>query len=124
MYLEIIEIFGINEENQINDEFIESHADPMWEITDFEPIKYLPSYMVWCVRNGNRDGNLVCAGTINAIAESGRSRSPNITHLNFKYRCTEQQKLIVARFLIWCLYNLSYEDENQIKRSIKQWYSS
>lgn len=113
--------FGITEESRISNDFIVSHPNPMWDVRDFDPVTQLPSYMAWCVEHGNGDGNLICAGTINALAEAGRSKNPEIAHTSFKFSCNDQQKFLVVQFLYWCLGNLEHEDDDQIVRAIKQW---
>ena len=84
-------------------------------------MEYMPSYMLWCVKNGDSDGNLVCDRTISALAEFGRAKD-EMNHLNFKYLCNDRQKMVVYNFLNWCLSSLILiSNKDQVLRSIKNW---
>ena len=124
MYSEIAEAFHLSENNVISEDYICSHPDPMGDISDLEPLQYMPSYMAWCVQNRDMDGNLICMYTINALAEFGRCKNPDLTYLAFKFRCSPEQKQAVIGFLNWSLANLPLENKEQIGRAIKQWSGS
>ena len=80
----------------------------------------MPSYMLWCVKNGDSDGNLVCDHTISALAEFGRAKD-EMNYLNFKFLCNDRQKVAVYNFLNWCFSNLICNEE-QALRAIKNWH--
>jgi hypothetical protein len=84
----------------------------------------VPAYMAWCARNGHKPSLLVHDYTINALAVFGRTKNRQITHLDFKHRCTAEQKRAVLRFLQWYLDPSLLVDTEQVKRSIKQWSAS
>jgi hypothetical protein len=116
--------FLLTKENVISDEFIVSNPDAVWLNNDIDYMTYVPSYMLWCLKNGDSDGNLVTDFTITALAEFGRAKSLE-NKLNFKFLCNYDQRRIVLSFLQHCLLNLKYSStEEQIKRAIKNWERS
>ena len=84
-------------------------------------LRYVPAYMLWCIRNKDNYDQLVTDYTINALAVYGRSGHADNSHLNFRWRCNAGQIAAVVAFLNWCLENLSVVDDAQIKRSLKRW---
>jgi len=117
----IISQFGLAKGVIVPDDFIERNDNIMWLKGEVDYLIYVPSYMLWCVRHKESDGNLVCDHTISSIAEFGRCKDPNISHLNFKFLCNAQQKSVVSAFLSWALENLESCNEGQINRSLKHW---
>lgn len=77
--------------------------------------------MQWSVLNKDNYDQLVTEWTINALAEYGRAKSDKAEHLNFKFLCSESQRLAVCAFLEWCLSELMVVHEEQVKRAIKRW---
>ncbi|MCW9027897.1 MAG: hypothetical protein OQJ80_03105 [Kangiella sp.] len=104
-----------------DDDFIEANTDITWQNERTDLINLVPSYMLWCARNRDVDGNLVIDYTVNALAEYGRSKNPNIEHLNFKFLCSSKQKLVVLQFLQWCLAEELLVNEVQVQRACKHW---
>ena len=117
----IIESFGLSEKNIISDEFIELNEDLMWLKEEVDYFVYLPSYMLWCIRNSDSNQNLVCDRTVSTIAEFGRYEGSEITHLKFKSRCSVIQRSVIVSFLNWVLVNTVVCNEEEIKRSLKRW---
>lgn len=118
---ELINGFGLTSDVVVAGDYIEQNDDLMRLKGKIDYMVYVPSYMLWCVRHKELDGNLVCDRTINAISEFGRANDPDVDHLNFKYLCNNNQKSVVSGFLNWALVNLELCDEKQIKRSLKHW---
>jgi|GEM_PF-1278204 len=118
---EIIQEFSLSEDNILSDEFIRENEDLMWFKEEIDHLVYVPSYMLWCLKNGEVDGNLICEYTIRSIAEYGRAKDPENIDLNFKFRCTPKQRELVCQFLTWCNATLELCDNEQINRSIKHW---
>ena len=112
--------FLLTKENVIPDEFIVSNPDEVWLNSGIDYMIYVPSYMLWCVKNGDSDGNLVTDYTITALAEFGRAKSLE-NKLNFKFLCNNEQRAVVYNFLNWCLSNLICNEE-QVLRAIKNWH--
>ncbi|OGB39191.1 MAG: hypothetical protein A2W72_23390 [Burkholderiales bacterium RIFCSPLOWO2_12_67_14] len=81
----------------------------------------MPAYMAWCVRNAHRPETLIHDHTVRALCELGRSKNPEIKHLNFKFHCSPQQIAAVVGFLRWCLNPALLHHSEHIKRSLKQW---
>lgn len=117
----ILEEFNLSEDDLISSSFISDNEDLMWIKADINLILYVPSYMVWCIKNKNISDSLIFDYTINAISEYGRCKDESNNYLNFKYQCTPEQIIIIVQFLDWCLNNLMFCDKLQIKRSIKHW---
>ncbi len=115
--------FSLNE-NSVTDEFIAKHADIMWINEEIEYMVYVPSYMLWCLKNKDNEGSLVFDYTVNALAEFGCSKNPKIKRLNFKFLCDDKQKKVVCKFLNWCQSSLLLKHEEQLDRAIKNWDSS
>jgi len=107
--------------SKLGDDFIENNADVMWVNEDMNPMVYVPSYMIWVAQNKEKNGNLICDYTINALAEYGRAKDCKNSNLNFKHLCNNNQKKVVLRFLEWCKNNLEFIDTDQIERSIMNW---
>ncbi|POZ52254.1 hypothetical protein AADEFJLK_01729 [Methylovulum psychrotolerans] len=84
----------------------------------------IPAYMQWAVLNRDNYGQLVTDWTLNTLAEYGRAKSEESAHLNFKFLCTELQRLAVCSFLEWSLSALVIIPEEQVKRAIKHWLKS
>jgi hypothetical protein len=105
----------------IEDEFIESNPDIAWLNEKVDLLSLVPCYMLWCARNRDANGNLVIDGTVNALAEYGRSKNLKLDHLNFKYLCTSTQKEVVLKFLQWCLTEELLGNEEQVRRTCKNW---
>ncbi|MFC5472801.1 hypothetical protein [Paraherbaspirillum soli] len=108
-------------ESSISDEAIQQNESLMEIEGTPDYLKYVPAYMLWCIRNKDNYDQLVTDYTIDAIANFGRSKIEHNNHFNFRYRCNAEQRSAVASFLRWCLENLTIVDEEQIKRSIKYW---
>jgi hypothetical protein len=85
----------------------------------------VPAYMAWCARNAHRPSLLVHDYTVNALAEFGRTKNLQIiTRLDFKHRCTAEQKRAVLHFLNWYLNPGLLVNTEQVTRSIKRWSAS
>ncbi len=105
----------------IEDEFIEKNTDITWLPGKIDLLGWVPSYMLWCARNRDANGNLVIDHTVNALAEYGRSKNPDIEHLNFKFLCNPKQRDVVLNFLQWCLTEELLVDKEQVRRACKNW---
>jgi hypothetical protein len=104
-----------------SDSFIEENAN-LSEIDGVvDLLRAVPAYMAWCARNGHRPSLLVHDYTVNALAEFGRTKHRQIACLDFKHRCTAEQKRAVLRFLQWYLNPGLLVDTDQVTRSIKRW---
>jgi hypothetical protein len=119
--LAIKEAFFTDDLVPTDDEFIEANTDITWQNERTDLMNLVPSYMLWCVRNRDSNGNLVIDGTVNALSEYGRSKNPNIEHLNFKFLCNSKQRSVVLNFLQWCLTEELLVDEVQVQRACKHW---
>jgi hypothetical protein len=120
---EIRTAFSLNE-TIVSDEFISSNADILWLKERVDYLVYMPSYMLWCIKNLDDQGSLVFDHTIRALAEFGRSKNPQLKHLGFKFICNARQKAVIYQFLIWCQSNLFSYHEEQLDRAIKNWEHS
>lgn len=81
----------------------------------------VPAYMAWCAWNGHKPSLLVHDYTVNALAEFGRTKNRQLTRVDFKHRCTAEQKNVVLHFLRWYLNPGLLVNTEQVTRSIKQW---
>jgi hypothetical protein len=106
----------------LSDMFINANPDLLSLEDGLDYLIYVPSYMIWVLRNRELDGNLNCDYTILALAEYGRAKDSENEFLNFKYRCSKSQKSQIVLFLIWCKENLKFCDNAQIQRSLKHWW--
>lgn len=95
---EIKREFFLSENNVVSDRFICDNTDLLWLKEEIDYMIYVPSYMLWCVKNGDADGNLVCDRTISALAEFGRAKNAE-NRLNFKFLCNDKQRFVVFSFL-------------------------
>ena len=120
MILDIKHVFNLADENIISDNFIQKNDDAVWLEGGIDLLIYIPSYMNWCYEHKEKDGNLICDYTINAIIENGRAKKDNKNY-NFKYLCNAEQRAMVYDFLIWCSFNLNWCDKVKIERSLKYW---
>ena len=109
----------ITDDTRVADKFIEENENIMEINAEIDHFKYVPAYMIWCIKN--RDRKLVDMHTINALAEYGRTKLKDDNYLNFKYRCNSTQKASILSFLKWCATEIVISDEIQIERAIKQW---
>jgi len=120
MTLNIKDTFNLTGSNILSDDFIQNNDDILLLEKDIDLLIYIPSYMNWCYQNKEKDGNLICDFTINALAEHGRAKD-NTSLLNFKYLCNNTQKELVYHFLLWCQNTFKFCNKTQIKRSLKHW---
>src|SRR3990170_2209665 len=88
---------------EVPNSFIEANPDISGLTQPVDLRVIVPAYMIWCVRNADEHGTLIPDFTVEALAEFGRAKNPEIAHLNFKHTCSPQQRAIVAEFLRWCL---------------------
>jgi len=117
---EIISAFPkVLSDPKVMDEFIEENENIMELEGEIDHLKFVPAYMLWCIRN--KDLKLVDLNTVNALAEYGRTKMKENNYLNFMYLCNPEQKNIVLRFLEWCLNEILTVDETQVERAIKNW---
>ena len=117
---EIIKVFPeVLVEPIVTNEFIEENQNLMEIPNEINHIKYVPSYMLWCLRK--KESELVDMYTINALAEYGRSKAIDNNYLNFKHLCSPSQKNVVVSFLNWCLKELYTVEKEQIERAVKNW---
>lgn len=105
----------------LSDVFIEAHPDLSRLEASVNLQTVVPAYMAWCARNGHRPAELVHDYTVAALAEFGRSKKPELTHLNFKFNCSPEQRQVVEEFLRWCLDPALLLDTKQVERSLKRW---
>jgi hypothetical protein len=104
-----------------SDSFIEENPDVSEIEASIDRHLAVPAYMAWCARNGHRPAELVHDFTVDALALFGRSKNLQITRLDFKHRCTPEQKQVVLKFLHWYLSPALLVNTEQVKRSIKRW---
>lgn len=104
-------------------EFIEANPFILELLSPVDLLSVVPAYMQWCLDHPSSP-SLVVTGTIWALAEYGRSQSPENTHLNFKFLCNEAQAKAVARFLEWCKRNQPYAGREQIDRAHRRWQNT
>ncbi|GAB2886032.1 hypothetical protein GCM10027046_13130 [Uliginosibacterium flavum] len=102
-------------------EFIEQHPNLM-EIRGAAPdvMSTVPAYMLWCAAHPG-DTSLITDWTVNALAEFGRSKDPQSAWLNFRFRCTQEQRQVVVCFLEWSLNETPFLNEKQIERARRNW---
>ena len=105
----------------LTDKYIEQNPDP----TEADPLNnwlvVMPAYMSWCIRSPRRNELLVLDNTIHAIANFGRFKRHEPSHLNFWSLCNPDQRAVVASFLGWCLTGDVLVHEEQVERSLKYW---
>jgi hypothetical protein len=104
-----------------SDTFIEENPNVSEINTSIDRHLAVPAYMAWCARNGHRPAELVHDYTVDALAVFGRSKNLQITYLDFKHRCTAEQKQVVLEFLHWYLDPALLVNTEQVERSIKRW---
>jgi hypothetical protein len=112
--------FHLSEENVVSNAFILNNPDVLWLENEIDYMAYVPSYVLWCIKNKDIDGNLIFDHTIKALAEFGRAKDTN-NRLNFKFLCNDEQKELIYNFLNWCLTNLLCNKAHVI-RAIKNWH--
>ena len=119
---EIVTAFGLHDTPPCRtDEWIVEHPNVMEIEGDFDSLKDVPAYMLWCVRNSEREDLLVIDYTLNALAEYGRCKDANLAHLNFRHLCNSDRRRVVRLFLSWCSDSLSMVDADQLERCIRRW---
>jgi hypothetical protein len=103
----------------ITDEFILENQD--LQMIDFEGLefKYIPSYMIWCLKNESSE--LVDWNLLNVLAEYGRAQLTSPSSIQFKYKCNKEQHEVVYKFLCWCRDSLYTLDEKQLSRALRNW---
>ncbi len=118
---EIKQEFNLTPETVVPDNYIQENVDLMWIKEEINTLLYVPSYILWCINNKEKEGSLVVDYTLNALAEYGRSKNKENSHLNFKFLCNSTQIKAIFKFLKWCESNLELIDEKQLQRSLKHW---
>jgi hypothetical protein len=114
---EISKAFSLSKDLLIEDSFIEGHQDLMELSVEDHLMVYVPSYMLWCLKN--KDSKLVDLNTVHALSEYGRSKSPD----GFRSLCSAEQREVIYKFLVWCSEEIDTADAVQIERSLKKWSS-
>lgn len=104
-----------------SDAFIERHPDVAQLETSVGLHVAVPAYMAWCARHAHKPAELVHDYTIDALAVLGRSKNRQIPRLNFKHRCTAEQRAVILKFLHWYLDPALLVNTEQVERSIRQW---
>ena len=119
---DIIESFRLDSLKLISDNQIEENPDA-WTWHTVDNFIYIPNYMIWCLKYGESNGNLVCDYTLMYIAELGRVsiRHKETKGTNFKFLCSKKQKEVIVKFLYWCLENLNDIDDVRLKRTLPYW---
>lgn len=107
----------------VSNDFIEANHNILELSSPVDLISVVPAYMQWCI-NHPQSTSLVVTGTIWALAEYGRSKSPANSYLNFKFLCNKAQVKAVVDFLEWCKQNQPYEDQEQIDRAHRNWQNT
>ena len=105
----------------VSNDFILNNQNIMELEENIDLFKYVPSYMIWTIKNSDEYEELVDGYTINTLAEYGKTKSIDNPYLNFMHLCNKKQKLAVIKFLKWCSRELSLVDENQIERALRNW---
>jgi hypothetical protein len=80
----------------------------------------VPAYMLWCARHPESP-ELVSDFTLAALAEYGRCKNPENPHLNFLYRCTENQLDAVVSFLEWASEAIPFHHREMVERALRNW---
>lgn len=99
---------------------IEACADQLLHGPTADLLKTIPAYMAWCLNNPESTA-LVIDYTVDALANTGRVKSPAPSWLDFKHRCSTEQRQVVADFLRWCLDTDRLVDRKQTERALKHW---
>lgn len=116
---ELVKVFSV-EPDQPSDSDIEAHPDHLLHGATTDLLKTIPAHMAWCLRNPEST-MLVIDYTIDALANTGRVKSPGPSWLDFKHRCSTEQRRIVANFLRWCLDTDRLVHREQTERALKHW---
>ena len=113
---ELVQVFAV--EHELFD--IEAHAHQLLHGPATDLLKTIPAHMAWCLRNPDSTA-LVIDYTVDALANTGRVKSPAPSWLDFKHRCSGAQRQVVADFLHWCLDTDRLVDRQQTERALKHW---
>ena len=116
---EIAKYFSITDSSRVSDSFIEKNQNLMEIEVEKELMRYIPSYMLWCLKN--KESMLIDSYLINALSEYGRCKDPENEYLNFMFRCSKEQRNVISNFLVWCSTELYTVDQTQIERALKNW---
>ena len=116
---EIAKHFSITDSSRVSDSFIEKNQNLMEIEVEKELMRYIPSYMLWCLKN--KESMLIDSYLINALSEYGRCKDPENEYLNFMFRCSKEQRNVISNFLVWCSTELYTVDQTQIERALKNW---
>ncbi|WP_158880375.1 hypothetical protein [Rhodanobacter sp. L36] len=107
----------------IDDAFILANPNVMELSGPTDLFEVVPVYMLWCAKN-SQDVGLATTYTLGALAEYGRCKSRDNAYLNFRYLCSPYQQQVVAAFLEWSSTAISFHNESQLERTIRNWKSS
>ena len=116
---EIIETFNLEGITLLSDEHISENPNPLFDNPGMPQEFLIPQYMLWVVKHGDADGNIICENTLSDIAYLGRTKKPSVTP--FKQMCNKQQTELVSKFIHWCKQNLFLPNEAVIERVQKYW---
>ncbi|MFG6458193.1 hypothetical protein [Roseateles sp. BYS96W] len=115
----VVQLFAL-EPGRHDEAHIEEHAHLLLHGNAPDLLKTIPAHMAWCLRNPEST-SLVIDYTIDALANTGRAKSPVPSWLDFKHRCSTEQRRVVADFLHWCLDTDRLVDRQQTERALKHW---
>lgn len=119
---EIITEFQITKENRIPNSLVEENIDIMYMDGNHDPMIGVPSYMLFCIEDIEKNSTH-CEYTINALAEYGAVKDETNRDLNFKYRCSQKQRIVIYKFIEWCInYNSFLFDADKWKAQISLEY--
>ncbi len=114
---EISKAFSLSKDILLEDSFVEENQDLMELAVEDHLMVYVPCYMLWCLKY--KDSELVDLNTVNALSEYGRCKSKE----GFRSLCSEEQREVVHKFLVWCSKEIYTADTVQIERALKNWSS-
>lgn len=116
---EITVAFNLEGITLLSDRHISENPCPLFNNPDIPQELLIPQYMLWVVKYGDADGNIVCENTLSDLAFLGRTQKPTITM--FRQMCNKQQSEIISKFIKWCMRNLFLPDKTIIDRVQKYW---
>ncbi|WP_044619216.1 hypothetical protein [Gynuella sunshinyii] len=117
--MDIIDAFNLKDVTLLSDEHIANNSCPIFDNPGIPQEELIPQYMLWVVKNGDHDGNLICDGLLSDLAFLGRTKNSQLAP--FKYNLTGRQLAVVIEFIEWCKSNLVLSDEVVLKRLQKYW---
>jgi hypothetical protein len=114
-------VFPSIKDEELVDDYIVEHPNLQWDAPEIPMIRAVPLYMHWCLRNPDKESELVFSDLIAALNAYARSKAGCSASMNFALECSFEQSKVVLAFLDWYKRSLLLDYDPVLDRAIRNW---